>query len=114
MAKGAGPLRERVAFDRKATTPDGYGGESVSWSELFACAAEFRYQRGSERVEAGGLTGQASFKVRVRANDTTRGLTAEDRMRDVRRSETYNIVEPPDAITDRAHVWLVVTSGVAV
>ena len=113
MAKGAGPMRERVAFDQKVAVADDLGGDAVSWSEIFACAAEFRYQRGGERVEAGGLTGQATFKVRVRACVATRGLSQEDRMRDVRRSVAYNIREI-DAVSDPAHVWLVAESGVAI
>lgn len=106
-------MRERVAFDRKVETADALGGRSVSWSEIFACAAEFRYQRGGESVEAGALTGQATFKVRVRASEATRGLTADDRLRDVRRDVIYNIREV-DAVSDRASVWLVAESGVAV
>lgn len=113
MATGAGPMRERVAFDQKTVTADDLGGETVVWSEVHACAAEFRYQRGGESVEAGGLTGQATFKVRVRSCAATRGLSQEDRMRDVRRSMAYNIREI-DAVSDPAHVWLVAESGVAI
>lgn len=113
MPKGAGPMRERVAFDRRVGVADGLGGEAVSWSEVYACAAEFRYQRGGESVEAGGLTGQAVFKVRVRTCAATEALTQDDRMRDVRRSVAYNIREV-DRISDPAHVWLVAESGVAI
>lgn len=109
----AGLLRERVAFDAEQTTPDGSGGQVRSWVESFSCAAEIRYERGREAVEAGGLTGTASFKVRVRSSSQSRALTTEHRMRDLRRELVFNIREV-DAITDRASVWLLVESGVAV
>jgi SPP1 family predicted phage head-tail adaptor len=109
----AGLLRERVAFDAEQTAPDGSGGQVRSWVEAFTCAAEIRYERGKEAVEAGGLTGTASFKVRVRSNTQSRALTTEHRMRDVRRGLAFNVREV-DAITDRASVWLVVESGVAI
>lgn len=109
----AGRLNERVAFDTEQATPDGYGGEDRAWVEAFSCAAEIRYQRGKEAVDAGGLTGSASFKVRVRSSIQTRALTVDHRMRDARRGVAYNIREV-DAITDRAWVWLSVESGVAV
>lgn len=75
-------------------------------------AAEFRYQRGGEAVQAGGLTGTASFKVRVRSSTLTRALTVEAKMRDVRRGREYQVREV-DAITHRSCVWLVVEHGVA-
>jgi len=108
----AGKLREAVAFDRKTKTADGYGGFDVAWQEQFSARAEFRYERGREAVEAGAVTGQAVFKVRVRSSIKSRAITADDRMRDTRRQVTYNIREV-DAVSDRANVWLVVESGVA-
>lgn len=113
MPQGAGPLRERVAIDRKTEAADDLGGLSVNWSEIYSCWAEFRYRRGGEQVEAGGLAGQAMFKVRLRANAQSIGITQGDRLRDVRRAVAYNIREV-DAVSDRAHVWLVVESGVAI
>lgn len=113
-ARTSGQLAELVAFDVKVVTADDLGGERVTWSEAFRCRAEFRYQKGGESVQAGGLIGQATFKVRIPASSGALALTSEHRMRDARRGTVYNIVEPPDAITDRQNVWLVVTSGVAV
>lgn len=109
----AGALRELVAFDQPVTTPDGAGGNVPGWVETHRCAAEFRYRRGDEAVQTSGLQGSASFKVRVRSCEATRVLTTKDRMRDVRRGIAYNIREV-DAISDRAHVWLVAESGVAI
>lgn len=110
--RGAGVLRERVAFDVAVETPDGSGGMERTWSEVAERAAEFRYERGREAVQAGGLTGSAVFKVCVRSDEVTRGLTTAHRMRDVRRGVIYNLREV-DSITDRAWVWLGVENGVA-
>lgn len=109
----AGKLRERVAFSLKQPVPDGFGGGDRTWSESDPVWAEFRYEGGREAMQAGGLTGTASFKVRVRGTSATVTVTVQHRMRDVRRNVTYNIREV-DAITDRDYVWLVVESGVAV
>lgn len=109
----AGKLRERVAFDAEQRIPDGSGGQKVEWVEAFSCAAEIRYERGKEAVQAGGLTGTASFKVKVRSSSKTRALTTDHRMRDVRRGLAFNLREV-DAISDRAWVWLVAESGVAI
>lgn len=109
----AGAIRELVAFDVKVQTPDGSGGRDSTWSEQFQAAAEFRYQRGVEAVEAGAVTGSASFKVRVRSSEASRALTTAYRMRDVRRDLAFNIREV-DAITDRDWIWLVAEAGVAV
>ena len=110
---GAGDLRDRVTFDVPVVTPDGFGGEARSWSAVGAFWAEFRYQHGKEGAAPGGTTNAASFKVRIRSGPVTRGLTTDARMRDVARGVTYNIREV-DAVSDRAHVWIVVESGVAV
>lgn len=108
-----GRLDQSVAFDAAQTVADGYGGEDRTWAQVYACPAEFRYQRGTEAMQAGGLTGAASFKVRIRSSNAARLVKADDRMRDVRRGVAYNIREV-DAITDRAWVWLVVENGVAI
>lgn len=106
-------MKDLVAFDRIVATPDGLGGEDRDWQEIFQCAAELRYDRGSEAERSGGLTGKAVFKVRVRATPQTEGLTTADRMRDVGRGVAYNLREV-DAVTDRAFVWLKAESGVAI
>ena len=109
----AGLLTERVAFATEVSTPDGRGGQDTTWIEAAPVWAEFRYETGREAMQAGGLTGTASFKVRIRATSQTKAITVRDRMRDARRDVLYNIREV-DAITDPAFVWVVVESGVAV
>lgn len=109
----AGKLRDRVAFDEEVETPDGLGGRDRVWSERFQCWAEIRYERGAEAVQAGGQTGTAVWKIRIRSNTSSRAITTDYRMRDLRRDIVLNIREV-DAISDRAYVWLIVEQGVAV
>ncbi|WP_170133812.1 phage head closure protein [Palleronia aestuarii] len=108
-----GRLNERVAFDIEDQTDDGYGGKNRSWQETFQAAAEIIYERGGEATIAGGLTGTASWKVRIRAHAASRAVTTDHRMRDVRRGLAFNIREV-DALSDRLYVWLKVDSGVAI
>lgn len=104
-------LAERVAFDAPVQSDDGSGGIEVGWSEVYACRAEFIYSRGSEAVDQARLQGRAFYKVRIRSGAAAKGITTDHRMRDVRRSVTYNIREV-DAISDRAWVYIVAESGV--
>jgi head-tail adaptor len=109
----AGKLNERVAFDGETKVPDGSGGFDVSFGEVFTAWASLEYDRGKEAVDAGGLTGTAVFRVKLRSSAASRAITTDYVMRDVRRGVKYNIREI-DAITDRAWIWLRVESGVAV
>lgn len=109
----SGDLIEAVAFDLLQETPDGRGGYETTWAEQFTDRAEFRYERGKEAVEAGGLTGSATWKVKLRSHDATRALTTDHQMRDVRRQMSFQVREV-DAISDRMYVWLVVETGKAV
>lgn len=118
----AGQLRESVAFDRRVTESDGFGGRGIVWSERHVCRAQVIYHRGGEEVDAARLAGRAVYKVKIRSCDAARRIRAEDRMRDLRRQEqgsdgdyvagVYNVREV-DAISDRAWVWLVVEGEVA-
>lgn len=116
MKGPAGKMRDRVAFDRPTLEPDGYGGQVSGWSggaASYECRAELIYQRGGEAVEASRLAGRSIYKVRVRQCAEAREISADWRMRDLRRGAEYNVREV-DAITDRAWIFLVVESGVAV
>jgi head-tail adaptor len=107
----AGKLHEAVSFREYTPTADGYGGQSLAWSEHYACRAQFIYHRGGEALEGDRLNGQATYKVKVRSCADARAITQEMRMVDTRRGVTYNIREV-DAVTDRHWVYIVVEQGV--
>lgn len=102
-----GALTERVAFDEPTGGTDAFGGTIEAWTEHHVCAAQWVYGRGDESVQAAREAGRKAYKIKVRSCAATRALTTDYRMRDVRRSTVWNIVEV-DAITDRAWIYIVV------
>lgn len=64
---GAGDLRTLVTFQQLTETPDGYGGQTKSWSTGSAVHCALRYTSGREQVEAGRIEAGASAALRVRA-----------------------------------------------
>ena len=112
---GAGDLRERVAFDAPHVAEDGYGGTDQGWGlpgDAIQRNAEFIYQRGTEKVQAGHATGTAVFKVRISQSVQARMITTDWRMRATRKGVEYQIREV-DNISDRQWIWLIVESRVA-
>lgn len=88
----AGQLRERIAFDARGEVDDGYGNiTSGPWAEQFRTRGEFIFIHGSETVMAGRLESHEAIVVRVRANDTTRTITTDWQMRDLKNGETFNV-----------------------
>lgn len=73
-------MRARVVFERSTTAPDGAGGQSLIWSELYACRGKFTPERGRERLAAGRLEASLAGVLRVRGSIAARGLTEEDRV----------------------------------
>lgn len=109
----AARLFEAVALEDFTEVRDQYGGVTQDWATAFEAHAEFIYNRGSEAVQAGALTGTATFKVKLRSSIQSRAITTKQRLRDIRRGMRYQIREV-DGITDRRWIYLVVESGVAV
>lgn len=111
--KGAGQLRERVAFDAPVVDADGI---QTGWAAPGVATerwAEFIYQRGSESVDAARLSGKAIYKLRLHQSSAARGISTDWRMRDLRRGTEYQVREV-DAISDRRWIYIVVESGVAI
>ena len=109
----AGKLHEKVTFARPVLTPDGSGGNDRTWEDYYTCRAEFVYDGGGERGEAGGLQAHSTMKIRLHHSEAARTIAAEHRMTDARRGTIYNVREV-DPIPDRLNVWLHVEAGVAV
>ena len=107
------PLPERVAFDARTRTPDGYGGTNSVWQEAFTAAAHFTYLRGGETVMQARLQGKQVVVVRVRNSEQARAVTPDARLRDVRRDVEYNVRSGPVPSEDRAWVDFTCESGVA-
>lgn len=112
MTTGAGPLDQRVAFDKQSATSDGAGGTTTAFAEQFTCSAAFKHLRGGEAVMAGRLAGKHALVATVRRYSETRLIGTDWRMRDARTGEVYNIrdISPTK---DRAFLELLCESGVA-
>jgi len=109
---GAGQLKERVAFDQQGKAPDGYGGTTTGFFEKFARWASYQHLRGGEAVQAARLQGQHTIIVRVRACPSTRAVTTEWRVRDLRSGTVYAIKDV-EVETNRAFISFTCQSGVA-
>lgn len=107
MAKGAGALQERVAFDAPNGTTDAFGGATEGWTPGDPVSAKWVYGKGDESVQAAREAGRKAYKIKVRSSEATRAVTEDYRMRDTRRGTVWNITEV-DAITDRAWIYIVV------
>lgn len=88
----AGRLAERVRFERRASTDDGFGNHEGAWETLVsAVAAEIRPVSGKEEVLAERLSGVTAFEIRVRASTDTLGVDVGDRAVNQRSGATFNI-----------------------
>lgn len=108
---GAGDLRHRVMFGKRAAVDDGYGNPIGGFAAEFSCRAAFRHRGGSEAVMAARLEGRQILGVYVRSTENTRRITSDWRMQDERGTEYA--IDVVDSITDRRWVYLTVESGSA-
>lgn len=110
--KGAGKLRDLVAFDERALVANDYGAKQNGFIERFRVRAAFEFARGSEDVIAARLEGKQPVLVRVRASAETRQIRPDWRMRDIHNDVAYAIraIAPTP---DRSGFLIQVESGVA-
>lgn len=111
--KGAGDLRQRVSFQRRAAGDDGYGNPVADWVDLnIVRAANLTPTRGGEDVQSGRVAGTASWDCWVRNDSGTRSLRTGDRAVDARDpSRTFNIAFIGDMDGDRAWLLIQMKSG---
>lgn len=108
----AGLLNRRVTILKAKSTLDAYGAEVVEWSSFLVCYAEFVHMRGTETVDAARLQGREIFKVKLRRSAKSAEISTEDRLRDERVDQLFQI-RSVDAISNQRWIFLVVESGVA-
>lgn len=80
---GAGPLRERFAFDARVEIDDGAGNTVGEWLQQFVVAARREALKGGEAVMAGRLENRQPYLVTIRNNPLTARITHEWRAREV-------------------------------
>lgn len=81
-------LRDRVRFERRTETPDGYGNTVAGWATLFERWAALKpttpRKTGSEEVLQARRQGVAFFDLWVRHDSQTVTITPADRVVDAR------------------------------
>lgn len=112
--KGAGDLRQRVKFERRAEGDDQYGNPVEGWVDLDVVrSASLTPARGGEDVQAGRLAGKASWDCWVRNDSGTRQVLTSDRVVDVRDpARMFNIRFIGDMDGDRTWLLMQLESGV--
>lgn len=101
----AGDMRERVRFEARGGTEDGYGNTVPGdFANQFSRAAQFLMKPGSEAVLAARLQSQQPVSIIVRFDPDTQRITPEWRAVDERTGVVYAIRAVEDM--DRRRQWL--------
>ena len=107
----AGRLRTRVIFQRETQTPDGGGGHSVTWGSDMQIWADFRPERGFERLAAGHVSAPLSATLKVRYSDATAAISAAWRV--LIAGTLWNVRSVADEDQRKRYLTMTVESGVA-
>jgi SPP1 family predicted phage head-tail adaptor len=108
----AGPLRNRVVFEKQSAASDGAGGMTTAWADQFIRWAEYAHLKNGEAVMASRLQGKHSQVVKVRADSSTRTVSTDWRLRDKASGRVFNIRDT-SLSKDRAFIEMLCESGVA-
>jgi len=76
----SGLFRDRVTFQRMASTTDDYGNTTGTWSDHASRYAHLIERLGQEDIEQGALQDVAVATMRVRADTLTNAITTADRV----------------------------------
>jgi SPP1 family predicted phage head-tail adaptor len=100
----AGSLFERVAFQSRTETADGYGNMHTVFTTRFRRQASFITRSGSESVLAARLEGRQPMTIIVSSDSQTREVTTDWRIVDDRNGQVYAITAAEDM--DRRRQWI--------
>lgn len=112
--KGAGELRQRVRFERRAEQGDGYGNVRAGWVPLgIERQAALHPTRGGEEIQAGRLAGVASWDLWLRWDRRLATVVADEcRAVNVRTGQAFNIRFVGDLDGDQRWLFMQLQSGV--
>ena len=114
MAKaGSGQLHYQVALLKRIEQDDGMGNTVSDFVEQFQTRAEFIHLRGGESVLAGRLQGKHTQVIRVRNSSSTRMISTDWMLRDVRTGKSFDIRDIEQEV-NRQFIALTCESGVAI
>lgn len=109
----AGDMRERVRFEARVETDDGFGNSTAEWAPRFSRAAAYLMRPGSEAVLAARLQSQQPVTMIVRFDPDTQKITPEWRAVDERDGAVYAIQAAADMERRRQWMTLVCVAGEA-
>lgn len=107
----SGDLTERIAFDQRVETDDGYGGKIGGFEEQFVVAAEIVYLRGGEQVMAARMEGRQPVIIRIRSSSDAWSIDTNWRARDARYGTEYAIKSVAPARDDARFVDITAVTG---
>lgn len=105
-SKGAGQLRERLHFQARGTSNDGFGNtHSGDFQTVFSASGNLRPLRGNESVMAARLEGRQPFVLTVRQSAAARQVNEAWQVVDARDGRVFAITAPP-VDPDGKNRWL--------
>lgn len=111
---GAGELRQRLAFEQRTVTNDGYGNVDGDWAVRFIVWGKCIPRKGGEQVMASRLTGVTPYTIIVRSSADMLPVDTAWRVRDARTDVIYNIRDIDNPDQKHKFIELLVTTGDAV
>jgi head-tail adaptor len=97
----AGHLGERLAFQKRVATTDGYGNAEGAWQTRFTVAARVQPLKGGEAVLSARLSGVQPVIIVVRMSSHTKQITAGWRAVDARTGTVYALTSPAADMEER-------------
>lgn len=76
----SGLFRDRITFQRMASTADAYGNLTGAWADHASRSADFRERLGKEAIEGGALQDVGLVTMRLRSDSVTQAITVSDRV----------------------------------
>jgi len=116
LRPGAGALKHRVTFQRRAPQADGYGNTEGAWDTLIALRrASLTPTRGGEQIVAGRAQGVSLWDLVIRFDRETSQVTTDDRAIDLDNPDrVFNIKFAEDMDGDRRWLLMQLELGGAV
>lgn len=113
--RGAGKLREKLLFQRRALVDDEMGNEQAGdWETVFTASARLIPLKGSEPVMASRLSGVQPFILQIRSCSAARDVNPAWRAVDARNlSRVFNIKSAANFDEKNAYVDMMAVQGVA-
>lgn len=87
--ENAGDLSEKIAIQREVRTEDGYGGETIAWSQIASLWASVEPLSGRERNMADQTESPRDYRFIVRRSTVSAAIQAKDKI--VWRGREFNI-----------------------